>query len=76
MLFRSPQSGEWVYLQPLRADSATHTHKFSKPVECAGIRLKFPKGQVGNLRLAEIVLHGEELGPWTPPSKTSSGPEL
>jgi outer membrane protein assembly factor BamB len=52
----------WVPMQPLRSDSAVHTHMFAKPVEAARFRLVLPWGVCGNTRLAEIVFHGEVLG--------------
>jgi outer membrane protein assembly factor BamB len=53
---------QWVHVQSLLSDSAIHTHKFHKPVEAARFRIVIPRGFYGNLRLAEIVLHGETLG--------------
>jgi len=52
----------WVKIQPLRSDSAVHTHMFAKPAEAARFRLALPWGVCGNTRLAEIVFHGEALG--------------
>src|SRR5262249_47231331 len=52
----------WVFVQPLLSDAAVHTHKFAKPVESARFRIVLPKMLCGNLRLGEIVLHGEKLG--------------
>jgi hypothetical protein len=52
----------WVKIQPLRSDSAVHTHMFAKPVEAARFRIVLPWGVCGNTRLAEIVFHGEVLG--------------
>jgi hypothetical protein len=49
---------EWVTVQPLLSDAATHTHKLAKPVETSQLRIILPFGLVGNLRLAEIVVHG------------------
>lgn len=53
---------QWTSVQELRSDSVVHTHKFSKPVEGARFRLVLPWGVCGNIRLAEIVFHGEKLG--------------
>jgi hypothetical protein len=52
---------KWVFLQQLLSDSATHTHQFAHPVESAQFRIILPFGLYGNLRLGEIVLHGETL---------------
>lgn len=52
----------WVAVQPLLSDAAVHTHKFARPIEAARFRIALPKMLCGNLRLGEIVLHGEELG--------------
>jgi hypothetical protein len=52
----------WVPVQTLLSDAAVHTHKFAKPVEAARFRFYLPWGVVGNLRLGEIVFHGEALG--------------
>jgi hypothetical protein len=46
----------------LLSNAAVHTHKFPQPVEAARFRLVMPWGLVGNLRLGEIVLHGQSLG--------------
>jgi outer membrane protein assembly factor BamB len=52
----------WVFVQPLLSDAAIHTHLFAKPIEAARFRIGLPKMLCGNLRLGEIVLHGEKLG--------------
>jgi outer membrane protein assembly factor BamB len=57
-----PALEQWVFVQELRSNSVIHTHKLSKPVEGARFRLVLPWGVCGNLRLAELVLHGEKLG--------------
>ncbi len=53
---------KWVPVQSLLSDSAIHTHVLTKPVEAARFRLILPWGLCGNLRLGEIVLHGQCLG--------------
>jgi len=53
---------QWVFVQPLLSNAPIHTHTFAKPVESARFRIVLPPGLVGNLRLGEIVLHGEVLG--------------
>src|SRR5262249_13985181 len=52
----------WVFVQPLLSDAAVHTHQFARPVEAARFRIVLPKMLCGNLRLGEVVLHGEKLG--------------
>lgn len=52
----------WVFVQPLLANEAVHYHQFAKPVESARFRIVLQPGLVGNLRLAEIQLYGEETG--------------
>jgi hypothetical protein len=61
-----PAREKWVFVQPLLANAAVHTHKFAKPVQASRLRLVVPEGLYGNLRLAEIVLHGKKLGPSHP----------
>jgi outer membrane protein assembly factor BamB len=53
---------QWIPVQALLSDSVVHTHRFARPVESARFRLLLPWGVVGNLRMSEIVLHGEVLG--------------
>jgi outer membrane protein assembly factor BamB len=57
---------QWRLVQPLLSNAAVHTHRFAKPVEAARFRIVLPKLMYGNLRLAQIVLHGEALGPSHP----------
>src|SRR5262249_7744026 len=57
---------QWVPVQPLLSNAAVHTHQFARPVEASRFRIVLPKWLVGNLRLAQIVLHGEKLGPAHP----------
>jgi hypothetical protein len=57
-----PVGEQWFFVQELRSDQAVHTHRLEKPVEASRFRLVLPWGVCGNLRLAEIVLHGEKLG--------------
>jgi len=52
----------WTPIQPLLSNSAVHTHMFAEPVEAARFRLMLPWGVCGNLRLAEIVFHGQLRG--------------
>ncbi len=51
----------WLFVQPLLSDDATHTHTFKTPVESTRFRIVLPPGVVGNLRLGELVLHGDVL---------------
>lgn len=57
---------EWVDVMPLLSDSALHTHLLPQPVETQKLRLVASPGgnnwPVSNLRLAELVIHGEVLG--------------
>ena len=56
---------EWVFSQYLISDAPIHTHRLVTPVEAAKFRFARPDGAgwpASNLRLAEIVLHGETLG--------------
>jgi hypothetical protein len=49
----------------LLSDSATHSHVFEKPIEAARFRFVSTGGgtwPIGNIRLAELVFHGEVLG--------------
>ena len=52
----------WVPVQPLLSNAAVHTHHFAQPVEASRFRIMLPWGVVGNLRLGEIVFHGEIAG--------------
>jgi hypothetical protein len=52
----------WLPVMPLLSDAAVHTHTFPQPVAAARFRIVMPWGLVGNLRLGEIVLHGEAQG--------------
>jgi hypothetical protein len=56
----------WVFVQPLLSDAAVHTHKLTRPVEGARFRIVLPKMLCGSLRLGEVVMHGEKLGPAHP----------
>ncbi len=58
--------GEWVYIQPCISDAAVHTHMFAQPVDATQFRIVLPVGLCGNLRLGELVFHGELLGPANP----------
>jgi outer membrane protein assembly factor BamB len=60
------EKGRWVFVQELLSDAPVHTHRFARPVESARFRIVLPKRLCGNLRLGEVVLHGERLGPSHP----------
>ena len=57
---------QWLPVQLLLSNAAVHTHKLTTPVEASRFRLVMPWGLCGNLRLAEIVFHGEKAGPAHP----------
>lgn len=57
---------QWRPVQPLLSNAAVHTHRFAQPVEAARFRIIPARMLVGNLRLAQIVLHGEKVGPSHP----------
>ncbi len=57
---------QWRLVQPLLSNAAVHTHRFARPVEASRFRILLPKLMYGNIRLAQIVLHGEALGPSHP----------
>jgi outer membrane protein assembly factor BamB len=56
------ETEQWIHVQPLLSDAAVHTHELTRPIEAARFRIVIPRGFYSNLRLAEIVLHGETLG--------------
>ena len=70
-------SEAWKFAQYLTSDAAIHTHKLSQPIEGMKFRLT-PSGGAGwpasNLRLAEIVFHGDDLGPSWPPAVRAKQP--
>jgi hypothetical protein len=51
----------WVRVQELLSDAPVHTHLFAQPVESPRFRIILSAVQ-RNLRLAEIVFHGERRG--------------
>jgi hypothetical protein len=51
----------WLPNRSLLSDAAVHTHWLTTPIEASKLRLAFPYGVVTNLRLVEVVLHGETL---------------
>jgi hypothetical protein len=67
----------------LFANQAIHTHHRPKPIEAAQWRIMPPWGVCRNLRLGEIVFHGELLGcshrdgaAWFAQIRLSQTPEL
>ena len=55
----------WEFAQYLLSDSAVHSHRLKKPIEAARFRLVKSDGHAwpaGNVRLAELLLHGDSLG--------------
>ncbi|MCF7674994.1 MAG: hypothetical protein K9M97_06600, partial [Akkermansiaceae bacterium] len=53
---------QWVAVMPVLSNQPVHTHQLPNPIEAARWRIMLPWGVCGNLRLAEIVFHGEVLG--------------
>ena len=57
---------QWIFAASLLSDSATHTHTLPRPIEGAKFRLVKSSTPgvwpVGNIRLGEVVFHGEVLG--------------
>ena len=57
---------KWLDGPMLLSNSATHTHWFEKPIEASRFRLvstAYPgTWPAGNIRLGEVVFHGEQLG--------------
>jgi hypothetical protein len=70
-------SEAWKFAQYLVSDAPIHTHTLIKPIEGMKFRLT-PSGGAGwpasNLRLAEIVFHGDDLGPSWPPAVRAKQP--
>ncbi len=64
----NPSREIWQTAGRLLSDQATHTHYLKQPIDAARFRLSLPAAFVGNLRMSEIMLHGEELGPSHPDS--------
>jgi len=61
---------KWIAADNLLADQATHTHVLKKPIEAGRFRLVSSAlggtWPAGNIRLGEIVLHGQVLGASAP----------
>jgi outer membrane protein assembly factor BamB len=60
-----PTAQAWRSAGTLVSDAATHTHRLATPRESARWRL-VPSDLSGNLRLAQVALHGKDLGPSHP----------
>jgi hypothetical protein len=56
-----PATEQWKLAGRLLSDAAVHSHRLEKPAEASRWRL-VPSGLSGNLRLAEVVFHGTDLG--------------
>jgi hypothetical protein len=70
-------SEAWKFAQYLTSDAAIHTHRLSQPIEGMKFRLTRPDGAgwpASNLRLTEIVFHGDDLGPSWPPAVRAKQP--
>ena len=63
----------WVPVKACLSDAAVHTHRFAAPVTGRRFRLVFSQRFCGNLRCAEIALHGEDLGAAKPPRQAGKG---
>ena len=56
---------KWVFAEYLTSDSAVHHHKLKKSIEAARFRFVKADGHAwpaGNVRLQEVMLHGEVIG--------------
>ena len=57
---------KWRFAANLLSDAPTHTHTLPRPIEAAKFRLVKSPGAgiwpIGNVRLGEIVFHGEQIG--------------
>ncbi|MFM7290141.1 MAG: WD40 repeat domain-containing protein [Planctomycetia bacterium] len=70
-------SAAWKFSQYLTSDAAVHTHRLNRPIEGMKFRLSRPDAAgwpASNLRLAEIVFHGDDLGPSWPPAVRAKQP--
>jgi len=56
----------WNPAASLLSDAPIHTHRLQAPVESTRFRLRLPCPMSGNLRLGEVVLHGEVSGTVAP----------
>jgi hypothetical protein len=64
-----PISEAWRPGPYLLSNQATHSHRLEKPIEAARFRIVSAGGgswPAGNLRLGELVFHGQVLGPSHP----------
>ncbi len=52
---------QWQHAARLVSDSAVHHHKLDKPIKAARFRLRL-LSPIGNVRTAEIIFQGQELG--------------
>ncbi|MCL2701061.1 MAG: PQQ-binding-like beta-propeller repeat protein [Phycisphaerae bacterium] len=52
----------WKPAVELLSDAAVHSHQLPQPITAARWRIMMPWGLVGNLRLGQIVFHGELVG--------------
>ncbi len=68
---------KWKFAQYLTSDAPIHTHTLRQPIEAMKFRLTRPGGTgwpASNLRLAELVFHGDDLGPSWPPAVRAKQP--
>ncbi len=59
---------KWIFSQYLTSDTAIHTHKLKQPIDASKFRISTSRSgdsgwgwPIGNLRLAEIVFHGDKI---------------
>jgi len=53
----------WQPVATMLSDAPVHSHRLDRPAVSSRFRIALPWGVVGNIRLAEIVLHGETAKP-------------
>ena len=71
-----PEAEKWVTGPTLLSDTATHTHILPQPLDASRYRLISSGGgqwPVGNVRLAEVVFHGSQLGRVRIPTLSQNG---
>ncbi|MEX1017574.1 MAG: PQQ-binding-like beta-propeller repeat protein [Phycisphaeraceae bacterium] len=64
--YQHSDTERWHVAMELLSDAVAHTHRLPEPVEASKWRIRLPWAIQGNLRLGEIVFHGETTGPAHP----------